>query len=335
MIGLQNLGNSCYLNSAIQAFRHTRTAADYFGGDVWRTHSNPTREGHQFATQFADIIQRLVSPATSDGRVTVVPRGFYAEFTQLAKRVNPDFGSGAPADAAEALQLILDTLHEQLSHQVSMTINCGVADDPTRVSYVKSLESWIASFHSRYSAIIENYYGQTRTSVVCAECGNISCRYEPWSIYKVPIPNDGGTTPVSLTDCFAASTAEEELEDYDCSKCSKRTKATLRTTLSRLPPYMFVNIKRFTVDGRKNQRLISYNPDSVDISPYYCWPESHPTLYRVVATVEHLGNNRGGHYYMRGRLGDKWIAYDDTTVGEVRSGHGTPDTYLVVLERVV
>jgi ubiquitin C-terminal hydrolase len=239
--------------------------------------------------------------------------------------VNDEIVAGAPADAAEAIQIILDTLHEQVARPVNMEIhgNTAVAE------YIDSLAKWKESFCQKYSPIVENYYGQTQSSVTCQQCGTISRRYEPWSIYKLPIP----ATP-TLADAFAASVTPEELEDYDCTVCKSRTRATIQTALSRLPNYMFVFLKRFTVLRQKVHGTISYDPDHISLEPYCCAWAKRNSSYRVVATVEHLGGTRGGHYCMRSRVGDKWIVLDDAQIGEAGHGQGMPDTYVLVLERL-
>jgi len=283
-------------------------------------------------------VAELVTNLHAPGDRLIIPTKFVRAFVEFAHDINDEIRLGAQADAAEAIQILLDGLHMQQSREVRMQIT-GAASTPDQAAYIKSLESWSTFFHKEYSPIVDHFYGQTQTSVTCAECKATSTRYEPWSVLKLPIPGGDkqGSTAPSLDQCLAAAVATETLDDYACSACSKKGTAAMTHAISRFPKHMIVSLKRFTNTGSKVRARIPYDPNAIRMDAYRAWPSIQGDIkYRVVSTVEHMGGSRGGHYCMRTReaSGD-WLVYDDGRHGPSPfGGDAGPDTYMLFLEMV-
>ena len=338
--GLANVGNTCYLNSALQALRHARPFATYFAPDgPWTQHRHPDKKGHELAEETASVVAAL----EAEGTGVVVPGKFARTFVKFAQEFNDEIRLGAQADAAEAVQILLDGLHTQQAREVRMEVT-GTARGPEQAELVRSLESWATFFRKEYSPLVDAFYGQTQTRVRCEGCGSCSTRYEPWSVLKLPIPGAerAGAPAPSLNDCLGAAFAAETVEDYSCDGCKKRGNARVEHALSRLPSHLIVSLKRFTNQGAKVRARIPYDENAIDLGAWRAWPSIQPApacRYRVFATVEHLGSSRGGHYIMRARETDAsgkadWFVYDDGAIHVSQAGGAAgPDTYMLFLER--
>lgn len=367
--GLANLGNTCYLNSALQALRHSRAFMEYIASNDWRRWEHPERDAHQLLTHGTSLLCALAEPVTPGS--VVVPGNFVRTFVDYAGRRSDEFRFGGQADSAEALQILLDALHTQISREVVMSVrSSGGVESPASIQYTNSLESWASFFRKEYSALLDMFYGQSQSRIVCERCGNISERYEPWNVLKVAIP--GSTSPgalaPSLAECIADAMKTEKIDDYACDKCAAaeaailrveglsagKDSATLDATLakhsskgpahkehriSRFPSNLIVSLKRFTNIGQKVRARIPYDPDNITLANWRAWPALQASAlasYRVYATIEHLGSCRGGHYIMRGRdtVDGTWRIYDDSHVSvSPIGGAAGPDTYILFLER--
>jgi len=335
--GLANVGNTCYLNSAFQALRKSKPFADYFGTDAWTKHQHTDRKGHALATHTAELVVALQEP----GDRMVVPSKFVKTFIEFAREINDDIRYGAQADAAEAVQILLDGLHTQQSREVRMDIT-GAAVTTDQLELIKSLESWSTFFRKEYSPLVDAFYGQTQTRVVCQNCKACSTRYEPWGVLKVPIPGAeiAGTAAPTLQECIAANFGAEALDDYACDACKAKGPARMEHAVSRFPKYLIMSLKRFTNKGAKVRARIPYDENNVDMTTWMAWPsiqgKQGGPKYRVMSTIEHLGSSRGGHYIMRSRDStDKWHVYDDGSVTVSSAGGSAgPDTYMLFLEQL-
>ena len=331
--GLENLGNTCYLNSAFQALRKTTPFAEYFGTDAWKAHLHEDRKGVTLAEHTAELVTALQKP----GADSVSPRKFVRTFVQFAHEINDEIRPGAQACAAEAIQILLDGLHTQLSREVRMNIS-GVAITADQTEFIKSLESWSKYYQKEYSPLVDAFYGQTQIKLVCTQCKHFSIRYEPWGVLELEIPGaeKAGNPAPTLHECFIKAFSPEMIDDYTCENCKQKGVTRKETKFSRLPKNLILTLKRFTNTGAKVRARISYDENNVDLAAMRTWPSLQvKTKYHVVSTVEHMGSSRGGHYCMRARDDEGWYVYDDERVSAYRDGGSAgPDTYVLILEQI-
>lgn len=335
MIGLANVGNTCYLNSAIQALRFSRPIANLFSTDAWRRYEHPDRKEHTLATATAGLLAEM---STTTSKPWCIPIPFARAFIAYARDFSCYFSHGSQADSAEAVQILLDALHTYLAREVHMTVR-GDPTLPEEKELVAAYNSWTGFFRKEYSALSDAFYGQTQTRVRCTGCGATSTRYEPWSILKLPIPggNTNGSVAPTLDDCLTAALADDAIEDYACDACSTRGPARLEHAISRFPDQLILCIKRFTNTGQKIRGRIVYDPDCINLSAHCAWPtlqDPAEATYIVRSTIEHLGTSHSGHYCMRTRASDSWYLVDDVRVQVFGPGGiASADTYMLFLER--
>lgn len=318
--GLQNIGATCYLNSIIQSLRFI-VPFQSFISDVAST------ERSVLAKELAVVIRELQGGCGG----SVNPRAFVVPFIAATKG---QLRLGVQADAEEALHLLLDLLHVQIARPVCATV--------TGSACIKrdAMTAWAASFEKAYSPLVEIFFGQTQTRLICESCRHETVRYEPWDCLSLEIPGaqTAGSKAPTLDDCLSASFGGDEvIEDYTCDGCKSKGGTHKQVLISRFPEQLILSLKRFTNTGSKVQGRIAYDPDLVDLgaaATFFC----EGPRYRVMSTVEHLGSSQGGHYCMRHRdssSSSQWTVFDDTHVySSPTGGNPEPGTYLLFMERI-
>jgi ubiquitin C-terminal hydrolase len=340
-VGLANLGNTCFLNSVIQALRYTPPMVEMFLAQPGKEIATRKETKRRDLLMAWHILLRDIWTVTApiERNPCLVPRHFLHYFTNVVRELGDEWYSpGRQCDAAEAITYILNSLHDAMYRSVRMEV-AGEATTPEEVSQIAALKSWSDFFAREYSPIISNFNGQTQIRITCSVCGNISERYEPWLMLKAPIPgaDKHGAAAPTLIQCLDHGFAEETIDGYSCEKCLAahmsaalaatplagtedeqkaqkkalesafvRPAATMRSRISHLPPVVILTIKRFTNSGHKVRGPIEWDIDGLDFRPFMAF-HSDPlgsgsgTVYETFAIIEQVGNLHGGHYRMFAR----------------------------------
>ncbi|XP_056668511.1 ubiquitin carboxyl-terminal hydrolase 20 isoform X2 [Monodelphis domestica] len=119
LTGLKNLGNSCYMNAALQALSNCPPLTQFFleCGGLVRTDKKPA---------LCKSYQKLVSEVWHKKRPSyVVP----TSLSHGIKLVNPMFRGYAQQDTQEFLRCLMDQLHEELKEPVAADVRDSDSSD--------------------------------------------------------------------------------------------------------------------------------------------------------------------------------------------------------------
>lgn len=184
LTGLQNLGNTCFMNSSIQCLSNTTFLTKYFLDEIFRNEINEDNAlgtGGKLALQYAHLLTAMwyeSSPSTSPWSFKKVVGDFQPMFTGYEQH-----------DSAELLTYVLDGLHEDLNRvqkkpYVEMPDFNGFSEQD-RAQY-----QWQYFLLRNQSIIVDLMYGQYKSTVECNKCGKISRTYDPFMMLSLPIPEN-------------------------------------------------------------------------------------------------------------------------------------------------
>ncbi|KAH1104269.1 hypothetical protein AAZX31_13G293100 [Glycine max] len=182
LTGLQNLGNTCFMNSSLQCLAHTPKLVDYFLEDYIReiNHDNPLGMNGEIALAFGDLLRKLWAPGASP----VAPRTFKSKLARFA----PQFSGFNQHDSQELLAFLLDGLHEDLN-RVKCKPYIEVKDGDDRPDEEVADEYWHNHLARNDSVIVDVCQGQYKSTLVCPVCRKVSVTFDPFMYLSLPLPS--------------------------------------------------------------------------------------------------------------------------------------------------
>lgn len=245
LCGLHNIGNTCYMNTALQCLSHLEPLTRYFLTREFEAHinkHNPLGSGGLLARAYATLLAGLWEGSER----SIAPY----DLRKVMIKLEPQFGGFQQHDCQEFLNFVLDRLHEDLNRVItkpSTPVVEGNGTDDARVA----AEAWDNHLKRNQSVIVDLLHGQCKSTLICPQCARVSITFDPFMTHTLQlahfearriavffVPIDAGP-PVKVCFVLRGSTTIRRLKDL-------------------LEPYIHTTrVMIWTVAGRKLQRVLS------------------------------------------------------------------------------
>ncbi|KRX04164.1 hypothetical protein PPERSA_11288 [Pseudocohnilembus persalinus] len=215
--GLTNIGNTCFMNSALQCLFNLPEFNDYFLQDKYVKDLRSNNK--EIAKQYAKLLKNIRGSGSSNSYYS---RG---ENTQDLKRaiekVAPIFSGYGQQDSQEFLRCLIDGLHEDLNRIVRKPPYRELQADLSKHDIKHISHDWFNYYKSIDDSVIQDFFrGQLSNKVTCNKCGYESLAFD--NFLDISLSFSGRATllhNVSLEQLIQVFlNKEDQIEEYYCSK---------------------------------------------------------------------------------------------------------------------
>jgi ubiquitin C-terminal hydrolase len=346
--GLMNMGNTCFVNSCLQALSHTYELNRFLNDDKYK--KRLTKKPDAVLLTEWDKLRSLM---WSENCV-VSPGGFMTSMKQIARLKNQElFTQNSQNDVQEFLVFMMDSFHMALAREVNMTIT-GNVNNEKDVMGKKCYEMMKQMYTNNYSEMLNIFYGIQMSVIERLHDENgreiendgaaaaaaaaaatapfstdniLSLSPEPFSIISlsiplVEIPETRKTRIPTLYDCFAHYCEGERMEGDNAwfnDKTKQYQAVKKRILYWSLPNVMIIDLKRVQYTDRGPVKVtipVDIPLKNLDLSAFVRGYKRDSYIYDLYAVCNHHGNfSKSGHYTATIRSADDtWYNFNDETV---------------------
>lgn len=317
MKGLQNVGNTCFLNSCLQIFFEIPELKAAY---QTRLQPNFPKE----PTIFHALYSYWMALSHAPGPV-VNPIQFVKCTHQAAQVKGMEVFTGwAQNDVGEFIRFLLECFHTCLQRQVTVKIKGNAVSEKDTLA-TQCYQMLNTMYSKEYSEIIDNFYAISISQV--SQAGKIMSQTpEMYFILDLPVPLT--EHQVSIYDCFDLYVKEEQLTGTNAwhnDATGNKEDATKQLKFWNFPKILIIALKRFQVSRThvsKIDRYIQYPERGLNLSRYVeeYFPEKY--VYDLFGVCNHMGSVSGGHCTSLVKPVDTpgaWFLCDDERVQQVQN----------------
>ncbi|XP_033321302.2 ubiquitin specific peptidase 36 [Megalopta genalis] len=306
--GMYNVGNTCYLNSTLQALFHVPALVNWLLSDTH--HTSKCEQNDAGGECLTCAVAKTLQFSHQKSGCAIKPFYIYNKLKLICRTMVP----GQQEDAHEFLRYLLEGME--------------------KAYLARHKASKLDSYSKETTPINQIFGGYIRTEVKCLQCRHVSTTFQHFQDLLVDI-RKASTLDEALSSYFSREQLDNN--DYKCEACKRRVPATKQFSLERPPKVLCVQLKRFSVLGGKISKHIGFK-QAIDMGPYL-WREPgepvQPLTYKLTSIVTHMGPSVNcGHYTAVAKVSTgHYYSFDDSCVRPISlSNVLSTNAYIMIFE---
>lgn len=317
LTGLANLGNTCYINSCLQALSHCYEFNTFLDNNL---QENFKEKLNDIPASILIIEWNNLRKMMWSKNCTIAPHGFLNATHRVANLLKRDLFTGfAQNDIHEFLLFLIDSFHESTKREVNINIKGNMINEKDKLA-VACYNMMKKMYSNNYSDILEIFYGIQVTKITSDNNEILSANPEPFCVISLPLISN--KKECNLLECFNYFCEKEYLSGenaYFNDKTNKKENVYKNTIFWSLPKILIIDLKRYDNFLRKINTQVKIPTTNLDLREFVCGYNNEKYIYDLFAVCNHHGNCNGGHYTACIKnANNKWYLFNDGLINEIQ-----------------
>ena len=175
LIGLNNIGATCYMNATLQCFSNTKKLTEYF------LNTYQKKQNNIMVNEYYDLILNLWNRDNNNNSYSP------DSFKNVLSKENPLFAGIAANDSKDLINFLLKRFHTELNQVNENNINNNINNLDQTNEFVM-FNSFFQEFSQNYNSLISHlFYGIMETKAKCSICQIIKFNFQIYSFLEFPL----------------------------------------------------------------------------------------------------------------------------------------------------
>ena len=367
LIGLNNIGATCFMNSTLQCLSQTKQLTNFFLNKsnkskiINNNYALKNENASQLSPAFLELIQKLWD---KNGDKTYSPN----KFMDIVEKMNPLFKQGQAGDSKDFILFILERLHKELKKIVNSNIESSPKKKDPLDQYDKNIafNEFYADYKDNSSIISDIFFGFLETTNECLKCkkyydlqgvNNPTCyKYGMFKCLIFPleevknmknnslnynnIQQQEKEITISLDECFIYNQKSDLCSGdnrHYCNICKKLCDSIYTTRILVGPEVLIIILDR----GKGNiyDIKLDFN-ETINLSQFILQKDKAKIIYNLYGVITHVGKGGPNAHFVascKSPIDYKWYRYNDALIKPITDiqseviEYGTP--YILFYEK--
>ena len=347
LIGLNNIGATCFMNSTLQCLSQTKQLTNFFLNKsnkskiINNNYALKNENASQLSPAFLELIQKLWD---KNGDKTYSPN----KFMDIVEKMNPLFKQGQAGDSKDFILFILERLHKELKKIVNSNIESSPKKKDPLDQYDKNIafNEFYADYKDNSSIISDIFFGFLETTNECLKCkkyydlqgvNNPTCyKYGMFKCLIFPLEevknmknnnnknnnNQFDNNCVSIYDCFYYNQKSElfsgDNKNY-CNVCKQLWDSIYTSRIFSSPINLIIILNR----GKGNIYNVKLDfSETIDITQFVLKKDKPQIIYNLYGVITHIGQSGPNAHFVascKNPIDNKWYRFNDAFVNPINN----------------
>ena len=347
LIGLNNIGATCFMNATLQCLSQTKSLTKYFldQNNKERIEYNNVflmnSEDYQLSPIYLELIQKLWDKKNNKPYSPT-------NFMNTINNMNPLFKRGEPGDSKDFIIFILEQFHKELKKSIlsNNDNNTKINQPINQYDKINSFNHFFSEFKKECSIISDIFFGILETTNECINCKNyynsqgmnnlICYNYQIFNCLIFPLEEvkkmknnlmmnnnmyQTNNNVVNLYDCFSYNQKTDLFtgpnQNY-CNICKKLNDSNYTSKIYIGPNVLILILNR----GKNNIYNIKLDfNQTIDLTQFILQKDMPLIIYSLYGVITHIGQSGPNAHFVascKSPIDHKWYRYNDSIVTPIK-----------------